>query len=165
MAQDVERRGGGYLRWQGQRVEWVDDAEDLPPIFSDESKVSQILRNFISNAIKFTEDGEIRVSVVAESEDHVRFSVRDTGIGIAPEDQQRIFHDFTQVESPQQRRTRGTGLGLPLSSKLAALLGGRIELESEVGRGSTFTLVVPCDLSTVTQTEVHPDGAARGALT
>jgi len=112
-------------------------------LVSDEAKVSQILRNFISNAIKFTERGEIRVSAEPAEDDRVSFAVRDTGIGIAPDDQRRIFQEFEQVEHALQRRTAGTGLGLPLSRKLAALLGGDIELTSAVGAGSRFTLRVP----------------------
>ena len=120
-----------------------DYSEDFN-LYTDEAKVSQILRNFVSNAIKFTEQGEIRVSADAEEGGlAVRFSVTDTGIGIAPEDQERIFQQFTQVDNPRQRNVKGTGLGLPLSKKLAELLGGRIELVSKHGAGSTFSLVVP----------------------
>jgi CheY-like chemotaxis protein len=113
-------------------------------MYSDEAKISQILRNFISNALKFTEQGEIRVRAdLAEGGRTVVFSVADTGIGIAPEDQERIFSEFGQVENPLQRRFKGTGLGLALSRKLAELLGGGITVESELGRGSTFRLTVP----------------------
>ena len=73
----------------------------------------------------------------------MRFAVRDTGIGIAPADQERIFQDFAQVDGPIQRRVRGTGLGLPLTRKLAALLGGHVDVDERVGEGSTFTLVIP----------------------
>lgn len=111
---------------------------------TDEQRLSQVLRNFVSNAIKFTARGEIRVSAHApEGDPMIRFVVRDSGIGIAPADQERIFEEFAQVEGPIQRRVRGTGLGLSLSTKLAGLLGGRIELESEPGVGSAFALVVP----------------------
>jgi signal transduction histidine kinase/CheY-like chemotaxis protein len=113
-------------------------------LYTDEAKVSQVLRNFISNAIKFTDKGEIRVSADATEDGlGVRFSVADTGIGIAPEDQERIFQQFTQIDSPRQRTIKGTGLGLPLSKKLAELVGGRIELVSQPDAGSTFSLVVP----------------------
>jgi signal transduction histidine kinase/CheY-like chemotaxis protein len=120
-----------------------EDGEDVPIIQSDEAKVSQILRNFISNALKFTEAGEIRVSARLGGPETVVFSVSDTGIGIAPEDQERIFEEFTQLDSPVQRRVRGTGLGLPLTRKLAALLGGQVTVQSALGLGSTFSLTLP----------------------
>ncbi len=118
-------------------------AEGVPTIQSDEAKVSQILRNFISNALKFTEAGEIRVAARMAGDDTVVFSVADTGIGIAPEDQERIFEEFTQIDSPAQRRVRGTGLGLPLTRKLATVLGGWVTVESTLGSGSTFSLALP----------------------
>ncbi|MEO8596375.1 MAG: ATP-binding protein [Candidatus Solibacter sp.] len=120
-----------------------EEATSVPPLFTDEGKVSQILRNFISNALKFTERGEIRVSASTTREGEVRFSVQDTGIGIAAEHLELIFQEFGQVDHPIQRRVRGTGLGLPLSGKLATLLGGRVTVESELGAGSTFTLQIP----------------------
>ena len=120
-----------------------EDAPEVPAIQSDEAKVSQILRNFISNALKFTEAGEIRVSARLVGPDSVVFAVSDTGIGIAAEDLERIFEEFSQLDSPVQRRVRGTGLGLPLTRKLAALLGGRVTVESTPGQGSTFSLVLP----------------------
>jgi signal transduction histidine kinase len=120
-----------------------EDAPTLAPLYTDEQRVLQVLRNFLSNAVKFTERGEIRVSAAADAEGMVRFAVCDTGIGIAPADQDRVFQDFAQVDGPIQRRVRGTGLGLPLTRKLAALLGGRVEMESAPGAGSTFTLVIP----------------------
>jgi signal transduction histidine kinase len=87
----------------------------------------------------------------------LRFDVRDTGIGIAPADQERIFQDFAQVDGPIQRRVRGTGLGLPLTRKLAALLGGRVEVVSAPGTGSTFTAIVPAVLP---DEPTAPDGEA-----
>jgi signal transduction histidine kinase/CheY-like chemotaxis protein len=119
-----------------------DEVDGLPPMFSDEGKVSQVLRNFISNALKFTEAGEVRVSA-AQAGEMIRFSVADTGIGIAPEDQERIFEEFTQIENPLQRTQKGTGLGLPLTRKLATLLGGRVGLHSTPGLGSTFWAEIP----------------------
>ncbi len=110
---------------------------------TDEGKLSQILRNLISNAIKFTERGEIRVSAAMEPDDLIVFSVCDTGIGIAPDDQARIFEEFTQVDNPLQKHVRGTGLGLPLSRKLAGLLGGSLEVDSSPGVGSRFELRLP----------------------
>jgi CheY-like chemotaxis protein/two-component sensor histidine kinase len=119
-----------------------EDAADLPMLHSDEAKVSQVLRNLISNALKYTERGEVRVSARQEGSS-IAFSVADTGIGIAPRDQQRIFEEFAQVEHPLQRSVKGTGLGLPLSRKLAELLGGHLTVESEPGVGSTFTFSLP----------------------
>ncbi len=127
-----------------QAVDLVfEEADQLPAIFSDEGKISQILRNFISNALKFTERGEVRVSAGLAENGDVIFQVADTGIGIAPEDQQRIFQDFAQVDHPIQRRVKGTGLGLPLSQKLAKLLGGEVRVQSRLGEGSTFTVQIP----------------------
>jgi signal transduction histidine kinase/CheY-like chemotaxis protein len=117
-------------------------AEELT-LNTDESKVSQVLRNFISNALKFTEQGEVRVTADSGPGDTVQFAVADTGIGIAPEDQEAIFLEFTQLESARQKRVKGTGLGLPLSRRLAELLGGAVTLRSTPGVGSTFTLTVP----------------------
>lgn len=113
------------------------------PLDTDEGKVSQILRNFLSNAVKFTERGEIRVSCESGPDGRVTFAVSDTGIGIAAEDSERVFEEFAQVEGPAQRRIKGTGLGLPLSRKLAELLGGSVSVRSEPGAGSTFSVTVP----------------------
>ena len=121
-----------------------DEPVDLPAMYTDEAKLSQILRNFISNALKFTEAGEVRViAVAAPAEDAVRLSVIDTGVGIATESQQLVFEEFSQIENRLQQRVKGTGLGLPLCRKLASLLGGRVELQSTLGVGSTFSVVLP----------------------
>jgi len=120
-----------------------DPPPDLPPLFTDEAKVTQIVRNLASNALKFTEQGEVRVGAREESAGQVTFYVSDTGIGIASEDQERIFEEFTQIEGGHQKKVKGTGLGLPLSRKLAEMLGGEIRVESEPGRGSTFSLQLP----------------------
>lgn len=109
---------------------------------SDESKVAQILRNLISNALKFTEHGEVRIASQVVG-GRMNVSVSDTGIGIAPEDQDRIFQEFAQVNHAIQARVKGTGLGLPLSRELARLLGGELTVASRVGQGSRFTLTLP----------------------
>jgi CheY-like chemotaxis protein len=128
------------------RLVFEDPPEDLE-LFTDEGKLSQILRNFVSNALKFTEAGEVRVTSAVRLGDLVAIAVRDTGIGIAPEDQDRIYREFEQVQNRAQSRHKGTGLGLPLSRKLAELLGGRVELQSAPDAGSTFTVVIPRVLS------------------
>ncbi|TFW30013.1 sensor histidine kinase, partial [Duganella callida] len=111
---------------------------------SDESKVTQILRNFISNALKFTEQGQVVVALLPPAADgRVTFAVTDSGIGISPENQQLIFEEFSQIEHPLQRRAKGTGLGLPLCRKLATLLGGEVTVRSAEGEGSTFCLILP----------------------
>jgi CheY-like chemotaxis protein len=121
-----------------------DEVADLPALESDEGKISQILRNFLSNALKFTERGEVRVTASHDKQtDCITLSVRDTGIGIAAQDHQTIFQEFTQIENPLQHKSKGTGLGLPLSKRLAELLGGNVKVESELGRGSKFSLIVP----------------------
>jgi signal transduction histidine kinase/CheY-like chemotaxis protein len=125
-----------------------DEPHDIPPLYTDEAKISQILRNFVSNALKFTERGEVRVAARALDDGQVEFSVSDTGIGIAIEDHERIFHEFSQVDNPLQRRVKGTGLGLPLCRKLAHLLGGTVTVSSAPHLGSTFRLTVPAQLAT-----------------
>jgi signal transduction histidine kinase/CheY-like chemotaxis protein len=121
-----------------------DVADNVPDLVTDESKVAQILRNLISNALKFTESGEVYVAARYEQEERlVVFSVRDTGIGIAPEDQSRIFEEFSQISTPLHKKVKGTGLGLPLSRSLAELIGGTITVESVLGQGSVFSLVIP----------------------
>jgi signal transduction histidine kinase len=118
----------------------------LPRLFTDDRKLSQILRNFISNALKFTARGEVRVSATLQDGGMVRFSVADTGIGIAPEHLDSLFNDFTQVKAPIQKRLRGTGLGLALSRQLATLLGGSVDVQSVVSEGSVFSVIVPVQM-------------------
>lgn len=120
-----------------------DDPHNLPQVYSDNKRLSQILRNFISNALKFTMKGEVRVSARQHYPGSVTFSVADTGIGIAKEHLGAIFEDFVQVDSPIQKRLSGAGLGLALSKKLAILLGGRVGVDSELGTGSTFWVEIP----------------------
>jgi signal transduction histidine kinase len=135
------------------------EPDAIPPLYADQGKLSQILRNLISNALKFTTEGEVRVGARMRGADVVEFTVEDSGIGIAPEDQQRIFQDYQQVEGVFQRRAKGTGLGLPLSQRLAELLGGRITLESVPGVGSTFRVAIPVRY----RGDVAPDATVRRA--
>ena len=127
------------------RVDLIFEPCDYVDAFdSDEGKISQVLRNFISNALKFTEQGAVRVSALHDPDaDTITFAVADTGIGISADNLQLIFEEFSQIEHPLQRRSKGTGLGLPLCRKLAELLGGRVDVVSQPGAGSTFSLVLP----------------------
>lgn len=122
---------------------FFEDPRDVSTLRTDEAKLGQILRNFLSNAVKYTERGEIRVTAVPAPGDMVIFEVRDTGIGIARGDLEHIFEEFGQIEGPLQGRIKGTGLGLPLSRKLAELLGGSVSVRSQLGIGSTFFAVIP----------------------
>ncbi|PUA29054.1 MAG: histidine kinase [Cellvibrio sp. 79] len=116
-------------------------------LFIDEAKLSQILRNFISNALKFTEAGEIVVKAVAVPEkNQVTFTVADTGVGIRQEELQLIFEEFSQIENPLQRKVKGTGLGLPLCRNLAKLLRGDVAVVSTPGLGSTFSVTLPMSI-------------------
>lgn len=112
-------------------------------VYTDHAKLAQILRNFVSNAIKFTQKGEVRVSAMADTDGFVTFAVADTGVGIAAEHHGALFQDFAQIDSPIQKRWRGTGLGLSLSKRLAELLGGSVGMSSELGVGSTFYVRIP----------------------
>jgi len=120
-----------------------EETSDIPRIFTDDKKLSQILRNFISNALKFTNEGEVRVSATLVGEERVEFAVSDTGIGIAKDHLPALFTDFVQLDTRIQKRLRGTGLGLSLAKKFAELLGGAVGVTSEEGRGSRFFVVIP----------------------
>jgi signal transduction histidine kinase len=115
---------------------------DLPPGRGDERRLTQVLLNLVGNAIKFTEAGEVRVEVAAQDA-AFRVSVSDTGPGIAPADQERIFEEFQQADSSSTRKKGGTGLGLSIAKRIVELHGGRIGVESRPGQGSTFWFTLP----------------------
>jgi signal transduction histidine kinase len=151
-------------------VELVFDYPGELAFFSDEGKVAQILRNFISNALKFTERGEIRVSAELDpAREYVHLSVADTGIGIAPDQFHLIFEEFGQIKHPLQGKVKGTGLGLPLCKKLASLLSGSVQVESTPAVGSVFRLIIPSHIdgalssgASALTTHPRPDAAANG---
>jgi len=121
-----------------------EDASALPALETDEAKVTQIVRNFISNALKFTEKGEVRITARLSGDGaSVVFCVSDTGIGIEARHLEAIFQDFVQIENSLQQQWKGTGLGLSLSKGLAELLGGSVRAESSPGHGSRFFLDLP----------------------
>ncbi|MDM0107635.1 response regulator [Variovorax sp. J22R24] len=135
----------GNASSKGLIVRRMVDARISPALRVDPVRLRQILNNFVSNAIKFTSEGWIDINVQclgrADGQERLRFEVKDTGIGISPEDQERLFQPFTQAEGDAaRRRPSGTGLGLVISRQLAQLMGGSIRLDSEQGRGTTITL-------------------------
>ncbi len=131
----------------------------VPPLRQDVTKLQQILSNLLSNAIKFTPQGG-RVLLKAEADGtHLFLSVQDTGVGIAPEDQEKVFDKFRQAGNPLTREYAGTGLGLSIVRELTKLLGGHVTLQSELGRGSTFKVVLPLRLSPEPRLEFDLAGA------
>lgn len=120
-----------------------EEPKAIPRIYTDDKKLSQILRNFISNALKFTTEGQVSVRAILLAPEIVEFSVSDTGIGISAEHLPTLFSDFMQVDTRLQRRLRGSGLGLSLARKFARLLGGEVGAESVLGEGSRFWVQIP----------------------
>lgn len=123
----------------------IDD--DLPMMKTDILKVKQIIVNLLSNAVKFTEHGEIVLSIKQPKKGILSFSVKDSGIGIDEKNLHLVFEEFHQIDSSHSRKYKGTGLGLPISKRLARMLGGDLTVESMIGKGSTFTLMVPVEFT------------------
>ena len=123
----------------------VEAQENVGALNADSMRLKQILLNLLSNACKFTRDGEValRVRKVADGRDWVELAVADTGIGMTAEQQAKLFQDFTQADSLTARRYGGTGLGLAISRKLARMMGGDVTVTSEPGKGSVFTVRLP----------------------
>jgi signal transduction histidine kinase len=119
-----------------------DITADLPSLYSDKEKLTQILLNLLSNAAKFTHEGEI-ILAARQDDERLYVDVSDTGIGVSEDALKRIFEDFQQADSSTTREYGGTGLGLPISRSLARLLGGDLAACSIEGEGSTFTLTLP----------------------
>jgi signal transduction histidine kinase len=128
------------------RVQFVTQiAPDIPILNTDRQKLKQIVLNLLSNAAKFTEQGEIRLSAGQEN-GMLKLAVSDTGIGMKKEALGYIFDEFRQVDMSSTRKYQGTGLGLAIVKRLVRLLGGEIRVESELGKGSTFTVAIPTSL-------------------
>jgi signal transduction histidine kinase len=128
---------------KGLRLELV-NATDNRMIFVDERRVRQILLNLLDNAVKFTDPGgAVGLQIRCPDDTHIAFSVWDTGIGIAPDDHDAVFEPFVQVDGGPARRHQGSGLGLALVARLVSLHGGSVELKSELGAGSRFTVLLP----------------------
>jgi PAS domain S-box-containing protein len=143
---------------KGLELAWY-VAPDVPEsVAGDPVRLRQILTNLLGNAIKFTDRGEVTLRVELASGRELRFSVADTGIGIAPEKQRAIFEAFTQADGSTTRRYGGTGLGLAIASRMAELMGGRLEVESEPGRGSVFHFTVPFGVPAEVPAAASPAG-------
>ena len=128
----------------GSNVELVIEHPDYDlKLWTDRTLLGHILRNLVGNALKFTDFGEVRVGAKQELDGRVCFAVADTGIGIAPEDVERVFEEWQQIDGAQARRPPGSGLGLPLVRRLVATLGGDVNIQSAPGAGSTFTVTLP----------------------
>ena len=136
----------------------AEGAETFPSIQGDATRLTQILNNLISNAIKFTDEGRVALRAYRDHPDWICLEVEDSGIGISEEDLDKIFDRFHQIDSSESRRAGGTGLGLPITRHLVELHGGTIEVRTQVGEGSTFTVRLPVQ---VQEEEVDPEVEAE----
>ncbi|MDP2274938.1 MAG: ATP-binding protein [Archangium sp.] len=144
LIKDLEVLARGHATAKGLALV-LERGPSIPRIvLGDGMRLTQVLNNLVNNAIKFTDAGEVRICVKMQGGKKVRFEVRDSGIGITPEVLKRLFRPFEQADGSSTRRHGGTGLGLAISSQLVTLMGGRIEVESEPGKGSTFGFTLPC---------------------
>lgn len=143
LASDMQKVFQPIADERGLALEIERDANCPVTIETDRMRLEQVIKNLLSNALKFTERGSVRLSFSAVGEDRLAINVADTGIGIAKEQQTSIFEAFQQADGTISRKYGGTGLGLSISRELARLLGGKISLESKVGEGSCFTLTIP----------------------
>ena len=154
---------------EGRPITLVSRVENgLPAMRTDRAKLQQILINLLSNALKFTQEGEVRVAVERAAGDHIRITVRDTGVGIADSDLARIFEEFRQVGASGRGSRSGTGLGLAITRRLVEMLGGRIDVSSQLGEGSEFAVTVPIEIeghaAPADEIEVPPADPDKTAL-
>ena len=144
---EAARNLGYRASEKGLRLETHVEPEAPDTVLGDELRLRQVLLNLLSNAVKFTETGSVRLQVALDSdtpdEAFLRFTIEDTGIGISPQDQDRIFAPFMQVDATTTRRHGGTGLGLTIASDLIRAMGGRLAVSSQLGKGSTFYFTIP----------------------
>ena len=143
LASDMARVFDPMARQKGLQLATTVDPALAPAMETDRQRLEQVLKNLLSNALKFTETGSVTLNVIAAPGGRIAFAVTDTGIGISKENQRAVFDAFRQADGTISRRYGGTGLGLSISRELARLLGGEITLISQPGKGSTFTLTVP----------------------
>ena len=131
----------------------------IPPMVSDVTRVRQVVFNLLSNACKFTENGTVAINVTVDADDWIEIAVSDTGIGMSPEQRDRLFADFSQADSSTTRKYGGTGLGLAISQRFCRMMGGDVTVESEPGKGSIFRVRLPLEVPSAERTAV-PDTAA-----
>ncbi|WP_158617305.1 ATP-binding protein [Falsigemmobacter faecalis] len=143
LMRDIAHAQQGVAARDGNRLALDLRDDSLALVMGDGNRVHQVLLNLVSNALKFTRDGQITLKACRDTEGLAVFEVRDSGIGIAPEDMSRIFDEFVTLNTEYNRRTQGTGLGLAISRRLATLMDGRLEAESVPGLGSVFRLILP----------------------
>ncbi len=158
---------------KGLQIGWTADPGLPVNVIGDEIRIRQILMNLVSNAIKFTDEGGVAIEVVAEDEGAgpgaiaVSFTVRDTGVGLSPEDARTIFDEFEQADSGRTKRHGGTGLGLAISKRLVSMMGGEISVASDIGRGSVFTALIPlkpCADTPALRDQWKPPAAIRALI-
>ena len=139
----------------------VESQENLGALTTDPMRLRQILLNLLSNACKFTKQGEVtlRARKVVDGHSWVEFAVADTGIGITPEQQAKLFEEFTQADTSTARQYGGTGLGLAITRKLARMMGGEVTVASEPGKGSAFTVRLPSSADSLTKSSIGSDGS------
>ena len=143
-------------------IDLVVDAPDVPALRSDGALLARVLRNLLTNAVAFTERGQVRMTAIRRSGEHVDIEVSDSGIGIPAEYHDRVFEEFFQIPGPLQSRRTGTGLGLPYARHVTEALGGTLALRSEPGHGSTFTVTLPITGSDASEASDDEDvGAVR----
>jgi signal transduction histidine kinase len=121
----------------------VEIDKSLGTIKNDETKLKQVLLNMISNSSKFTKKGKVTLKISEETRDRVKFELSDTGIGMTEDQLKNVFEEFTQAETSTSKDYGGTGLGLPICKKITELMGGKIDVQSKIGEGTTFSIIVP----------------------
>jgi adenylate cyclase len=141
----------------------VESLENLGPLIVDPMRLRQILLNLLSNACKFTKQGKVtlRVRKVVDGRNWIEFAVADTGIGMTPEQQAKLFEEFTQGDSSTARQYGGTGLGLAITRKLARMMGGEVKVASELGKGSVFSVRLPGSADSLAKTSIASDDSRR----
>ncbi|MGK7294771.1 MAG: response regulator [Candidatus Wenzhouxiangella sp. M2_3B_020] len=163
--EEIASSVGPIMEANGNRLV-IECSDEVAEIVNDVTRLRQVVLNLISNAAKFTHDGTVRLAVSGTVEDGNQWldiEVGDTGIGMSPEQIQQVFQPFTQADASTTRKYGGTGLGLAISKSYCEMMGGTIEVESEEGKGSTFTVHIPANIESTPQDSAEPEAEAAGA--